>query len=138
MAEQLVLFSTRLTIAACVALTFSSSAPSQDRVPLTWSKRAAAAYLDGRAEWWAGWPTAARDHDTFCISCHTALPYALARPALRTALGERDSSPNERKILDNVGRRISLWNDVQPFYSDEKQGVPKTLESRGTEAVLGR
>jgi len=25
---------------------------------------------------------------------------------------------------------------VQPFYSDEKQGVPKTLESRGTEAVL--
>ena len=45
--------------------------------------RAAAAYLDARAEWWSTWPNAARDRGTFCISCHTTLPYALARPALR-------------------------------------------------------
>ena len=136
MEEQLISFSTRLLVAACVGMSFSSSAPAQDRVPPTWNKRAAAAYLDGRAEWWAGWSTAARDHDTFCVSCHTVLPYALARPALRSALGETGASPKEHKILDNIAKRVSLWNDVQPFYSDEKQGVPKTLESRGTEAVL--
>jgi D-alanine-D-alanine ligase len=51
-----------------------------------WDRQAAAAYLDGRMGWWAGWPSAARDHETFCVSCHTSLPYALARPALRAAL----------------------------------------------------
>jgi len=114
----------------------SSAAPAQNRASRTWDSRAAAAYLDGRAEWWTGWSTAARDHGTFCVSCHTALPYALARPALRTALAETGPSPTERKILNNVAKRVTLWNDVQPFYSDQKQGVPKTLESLGTEAVL--
>jgi squalene-hopene/tetraprenyl-beta-curcumene cyclase len=127
---------TKIALAACLGLSFCSGAPAQDRTPRTWNRRSAAAYLDSRAEWWTGWSSAARDHGTFCISCHTALPYALARPALRTALAETAPSPNERKILDNVAKRVTLWNDVLPFYSDEKQGVPKTLGSRGTEAVL--
>lgn len=126
----------RITLVTGLGLGLFYGAPAQDQNPPTWNSRAAAAYLDGRAEWWSGWPAAARDHDTFCISCHTALPYALARPALRSLLGETGPTPNERKILDNIARRVTLWNDVQPFYSDEKQGVPKTLESRGTEAVL--
>ena len=50
-----------------------------------WNSKSAAAYLDQRLSWWTNWQTAARDHDTFCISCHTALPYALGRPALRSA-----------------------------------------------------
>ena len=54
--------------------------------------KAAAAYLDARAEWWSTWSNAARDRGTFCISCHTTLPYALARPALRASLGERQPS----------------------------------------------
>ena len=45
-----------------------------------WDAKAAAAYLDGRAEWWTTWPNAARDRGTYCMSCHTTLPYALARP----------------------------------------------------------
>src|SRR5580692_12541184 len=49
----------------------------------SWDPKAAAAYLDQRAAWWMGWQGASRDHQTFCISCHTALPYALSRPALR-------------------------------------------------------
>jgi squalene-hopene/tetraprenyl-beta-curcumene cyclase len=126
----------RIVIAACLGLSLYSGASAQDPASRTWNRRAAAAYLDSRAEWWSGWPTAVRDQGTFCVSCHTSLPYALARPALRTALGEPGASPTERKILDNVARRITLWNDVQPFYSDERQGVPKTFESRGTEAVL--
>jgi len=82
------------------------------------------------------WPVAARDHDTFCISCHTAVPYALSRPALRAALGEQAPSANELSLLESVTKRVRLWKEVEPFYSDEKRGAYKTSESRGTEAVL--
>jgi len=102
----------------------------------SWDRKAAAAYLDGRMNWWESWPSAARDHGTFCVSCHTSLPYALARPALRSALAEQDISADERVFLDNISKRVSLWQEVDPFYSDAKNGAPKSAESRGTEAVL--
>src|SRR5258708_1834870 len=85
--------------------------------------------------WWMAWPTAARDHETFCVACHTAVPYAMARPALRAALAESAPSAIERKLLENVTKRVRLWNDVQPFYPDKKDD-PKTAESRGTESIL--
>ena len=102
----------------------------------TWNSKGAAAYLDQRSSWWITWPSAARDHDTFCISCHTALPYALGRPALRAALNEQGPSANEQQLLDNVKKRVRLWSEVLPFYNDEKNGAPKTAEARGTEVVL--
>lgn len=102
----------------------------------SWNPQAAAAYLDGRAAWWLHWPNAARDHDTSCVSCHTAVPYALARPALRTVLSERDPAAPERRLLANVVTRVRRWKDVEPFYPDQTRGLPKTSESRGTEAVL--
>lgn len=102
----------------------------------SWDGKAAAAYLDQRANWWMGWKSAARDHDTFCVSCHTALPYALGRPALRSAMGEQGPSADEQKLIANVSKRVAIWNDALPFYSDEKNGAPKTAEARGTEAVL--
>ncbi|HEV2423945.1 MAG TPA: hypothetical protein VGZ29_03860 [Terriglobia bacterium] len=101
-----------------------------------WSPKAAASYLDGRLEWWMGWPVAARDHGTFCVSCHTAAPYALARPLLQSALGEQSLSAAEQKLLENVTKRVRMWDEVAPFYPDETRGVPKTSESRGTESVL--
>src|SRR5580658_4938856 len=101
----------------------------------SWSPKGAAAYLDQRADWWIGWKSAQRDHDTFCISCHTALPYALGRPALRAALAEKTASTGENQLLANVTKRVRLWSEVQPFYAD-KDGDPKTAQSRGTEAVL--
>ena len=104
--------------------------------PATWDAKAAASYLDGRQGWWLTWPTAARDHDTACVSCHTALPYALARPSLRGPLGEHDASAPERKMLENVTKRVRLWRDVEPFYADQTRGLPKTSESRGTESIL--
>ena len=77
----------------------------------------------------------ARDHGTFCVSCHTALPYALSRPALRVALAEQGPSINERRLIEDVTERVRLWKDVGPYYSD--QGYDhKTAESRGTESVL--
>jgi squalene-hopene/tetraprenyl-beta-curcumene cyclase len=102
----------------------------------TWDPKAAAAYLDGRATWWTSWPNAGRDHDTFCVSCHTALPYALARPALRGALRESGRAPAESRLLENVVKRVTLWRDVEPFYPDQLRGIPKTSESRGTESIL--
>jgi squalene-hopene/tetraprenyl-beta-curcumene cyclase len=104
--------------------------------PVPWSPRAAAAYLDQRTEWWMTWPNAQRDHETFCVSCHTATPYAVARPALRRALGETAPSTTEVKLVANVAKRVRMWKDVEPFYPDQTRGIPKTSESRGTEAIL--
>ena len=122
------------TIFAFAALVLGLQGASND--PGSWDSKAAAAYLDQRADWWMGWSQSVRDHDTHCVSCHTALPYALGRPALRAALGEQSPSATERKLVANVARRVRLWSEVEPFYSDEARGAPKTAESRGTEAVL--
>jgi squalene-hopene/tetraprenyl-beta-curcumene cyclase len=101
-----------------------------------WDAKAAASYLDGRAEWWTTWPNAARDRGTFCISCHTTLPYAIARPALRGPLGEREPSPAEAKIFGNLLNRARNWREVEPFYPDQTRGIPKTSESRAIESVM--
>lgn len=101
-----------------------------------WDAGKAASYLDNRIEWWMTWKSAARDHDTFCVSCHTSAPYAIGRSALRTALGEKAVSADERKVLDNITKRVRLWNEVAPFYPDSEKSPGKTPESRGTEAVL--
>jgi squalene-hopene/tetraprenyl-beta-curcumene cyclase len=98
--------------------------------------RAAARYLDARITWWRGWQNARRDHGTSCVSCHTAVPFALARPALRPVLGETQPSDGERQVIADVVMRVRLWKEVEPFYPDQTVGLPKTSESRGTEAVL--
>ena len=108
-----------------------SQAPSA-----AWSPAKAAAYLDKRSTWWISWPSSSRDHGTFCVSCHTAAPFALGRAALRSALGESSLSPNEQKVLDSVTKRVRMWHDVDPFYTDQARGLPKSSESRGTEAIL--
>src|SRR5215831_15586076 len=112
-----------------------SSSPTAAGLP-SWNSKAAAAALDERQAWWAAWPSAQRDHGTFCVSCHTALPYALARPALRGSLGEGQRSSAETALVENVLKRVRQWNEVAPFYPDQTRGIPKTSESRGTESVL--
>jgi squalene-hopene/tetraprenyl-beta-curcumene cyclase len=64
------------------------------------------------------------------------LPYALARPALATTLGERQPSATESKILNNLLTRARSWRDIEPFYPDQTRGIPKTSESRAIEAVM--
>jgi squalene-hopene/tetraprenyl-beta-curcumene cyclase len=120
------------TVVGILAVTWHT----ESRAASSWDQKAAAAYLDQRASWWMEWPKAARDHETFCVSCHTAVPYALSRSALRKALAEATPSENERRLLDNVTKRVRLWKEVAPFYSDADRGVYKTVESRGTESVL--
>ncbi len=124
-------------LGACFAASpFAEDMPPSAGDSASWSEKAAAAYLDGRLAWWMGWSVAARDHGTFCVSCHTAVPYAMARPALRATLSEQAPSPIERKLLDNVTKRVRMWKEVDPFYPDETRDVHKTAESRGTESIL--
>jgi squalene-hopene/tetraprenyl-beta-curcumene cyclase len=107
-----------------------------------WSPRAAAKYLDTRADWWLDWSGAARGQGTACLSCHTSMPFALARPALAEQLGERAAGPAEKRLLASLTRRVSNWdrivadstserNPFLPFYS--KKMKPPAL---GTEAVI--
>jgi len=101
-----------------------------------WNTEAAQRYLDHRMTSWLDWPPAARDRGTSCVSCHTVLPYALARPILRQDLSQRGPPMQEEVMLEHVTTRVRLWNDVEPYYPDQRFGLPKTSESRGTEAVL--
>jgi len=101
-----------------------------------WNPKATAAYLDRRETWWQQWTPAQKDHGTVCISCHTTIPYAMARPALRHETGETASTLQEKVLLTSVETRVADWNDVIPFYSDARNGPGKTAQSHATEVVL--
>jgi hypothetical protein len=101
-----------------------------------WDAQAAARYLDSREVWWQGWDHAKRDHGTMCVSCHTQAPYALARPALRGAMGESAPTAPEEAMLGDVEKRVKAWDTMLPFYSDEIYGAGKNIESRDAESVL--
>jgi len=109
---------------------------SKPPVSVEWNPVLAAKYLDRRAKWWETWPRSQRDHDTACISCHTTLPYALARPKLASLLQETATPEVDRTVLGNVEKRVSLWNEVEPYYTDARSGPGKSKQSRSTEAVL--
>ena len=104
--------------------------------PPGWDPKAAASYLDDRATFWSTWPNAARDRGTFCISCHTTLPFAMARPALRGVLGEKMPGAAESRIFDNLLTRARGYKEMEPFYPDQTRGIPKTSESRAIESVM--
>ena len=93
---------------------------------IQWDPATAANYLDERLAWWMSWEPAQRESETFCISCHTAVPYALSRSALRAVGDETVPVPQEEALLDNVRRRVRLWAEV----------APERLEARGSEAIL--
>ncbi len=104
--------------------------------PGSWNRQAAASYLDSREVWWQSWPRAQKDHGTLCISCHTVVPYAMARPALSHELSESGMSPAEKTMFDSVEKRVSMWSEMVPFYSDANNGPGKTAQAHSTEAVL--
>ena len=125
----LVLIATCLTVAG-------DGASSEGAKYQTWNQAAAAHYLDSRQIWWQGWDVSQRDHNTVCVSCHTVLPYALSRSSLRGPLGEQALAGPEHIMLNYVVRRVTLGNQVGPYYPNGPDGPTKTPESRGTEAVL--
>lgn len=121
--------------AFCLTVTLFAAEPATEGVN-TWSGKSAAGYLDGRMAWWSAWPSAQRDHETFCVSCHTAVPYAIGRSSLRKMLGETGPSATEQTLVANVTKRVRIWSEAQPFYPNNAKDAAKTAESRGTEAVM--
>jgi hypothetical protein len=128
----------RLLALLCLAPSLASACygASGDGVPSSWNQSAAAHYLDSREIWWQSWDAAKRDHTTVCVSCHTVVPYALSRSSLRGSLGEQAPTAQEHVMLNNVLRRVTLWNEVQPFYPNSKTGPTLATDSRATESVL--
>ena len=122
-----------LLAALCAAPALAADKPA---APAGWDRQAAARYLDARETWWQGWDRAQKDHGTFCISCHTQAPYALARPVLRTALGEQALPAPEQAMVASIEKRVRGWSQMQPFYSDAVSGAGKEVESRAAESVL--
>ncbi len=55
--------------------------------------------------WWQEWPQFQKDHGTICISCHTVVPYAMARPALRQEFETGMAAP-EKIVMDSVEKRV--------------------------------
>src|SRR5437870_12706155 len=90
----------------------ASKARGVDSAQPPWSPNAAAKYLDGRADWWLKWSGSARGHGTACLSCHTTMPFALARSALGEQLGETAAAASEKRLVDNVKKRVENWERV--------------------------
>jgi squalene-hopene/tetraprenyl-beta-curcumene cyclase len=130
-------FACSAIVATLLATTAAAATiPNPQAQPQGWNHASAAHYLDSRQTWWMSWPRAQRDHETACVSCHTVLPYAMGRPSLRQSLGETGPSAPEQQMLGYIIKRVNLWNEVKPFYSDEDVAPKKTRESRGTEAIM--
>ncbi len=106
-----------------------------------WSPTAAGHYLDDRAKTWFAFASAERgtgDSKISCLSCHSLLPFALARPALRKLSGETRPTAFEDKVLEQVSRRVEHWSelDTAAFRLYYDFSARKKKESWGTEAVL--
>ncbi len=115
------------------SFTLGAAAPGDD--PGGWDKAAAARYLDARMDvWWTkAKPLKSGEAETKCLSCHTAIPYALARPALRKAMGVTAATVHETTIFETVRTRLAHTDAQQPFYDHTEA---KKVESRGVEAVM--
>lgn len=122
-------------VLACLAAIRVSSAQEPIAPSSDWNRAAAAAYLDYRMdEWFArGDKLRTGEGRTTCVSCHTVIPYALARPALRQAMRVATPTVQEARLADETSRRVSTYDAHQLLY-DHDEG--KKGESRGTEAVL--
>jgi squalene-hopene/tetraprenyl-beta-curcumene cyclase len=104
------------------------------------NRDAAAKYLDGRAENWFSFKTADRGQgatNTSCLCCHTVVPYALARPALKASPTE-PQTPFEKKLLAQTTLRVENWRklDTPALRLMYDHSEEKKKQSLGTESVL--
>jgi squalene-hopene/tetraprenyl-beta-curcumene cyclase len=124
-------------------LSFVYSAPTHggENAPKEWDRTGAAQYLDRRGEDWFNFGSAHRGQGpstTSCVSCHSLLPYALARPVLRRLSNENLPTELETKILEQTKRRVANWDrlDAETFQLFYDFDDDKKKQSRGTEAIL--
>jgi hypothetical protein len=100
-----------------------------------WDRDGAAKYLDDRMDLWFTKSKKLRtgESETSCVSCHTTIPYVLARPALRRLMRVNNATPQEMRIFEETKRRVESYKDHEPLYDFDEN---KKIQSRGTEAVL--
>jgi squalene-hopene/tetraprenyl-beta-curcumene cyclase len=99
-----------------------------------WNPKLAAQYLDAREKAWFAWPQAQRS-GVVCISCHTSVPYLIARPALRRALGENGPTLYEAVLLDGVKATVvksdakTLFGDLKGLLAEQVFGAQTVLSA---------
>jgi squalene-hopene/tetraprenyl-beta-curcumene cyclase len=126
---------------AFVGLEFSATVWGGEPAAGRWDAARAAQYLDGRGESWFKFSSASRGEGATasqCVSCHSLLPYALARPGLRRLVNEKSPTQWEAKTIEQLKLRVANWDQLeeveyQLMYDFDE---PKKKQSRGTEAVL--
>jgi hypothetical protein len=120
----------RLPSAALIVVLFSCPLARAGGGTSGWGPEAAGRHLDERQQ---AWSASAR-----CVSCHSGLPYGLARPALRKLLGNRTATGPEARLLARTRLRVANWDklDTKAFglYYDATRALKK--QSWGTEAVF--
>jgi squalene-hopene/tetraprenyl-beta-curcumene cyclase len=104
-----------------------------------WKPDQAARYLDEREKTWFAFDSRGQgSNKSTCVSCHSVLPYALARPALRKLIGAESPAEWETRLLAQTRMRVENWPRLDSeafglFYDDSDR---KKTESWGTEAVF--
>jgi squalene-hopene/tetraprenyl-beta-curcumene cyclase len=96
----------------------------------SWKPEEAGKYLDERQKEWFG--------SAKCVSCHTGLPYALGRPALRKLIGAEMPSEQESKVFGQIKERVANWKklDSEQFGLYYDSSDERRKQSWGTEAVF--
>ena len=123
------------------AIGLALSRPAAGQGP-EWDPKATRTYLDGRGDWWTSWPSAARGQGTFCVSCHTAVPYAVVRPALAKGPGGVPVPAGHDRILTSVRTRVEKWDELLSVDPEGKDplatfyGGAKRESALDTESVL--
>ena len=93
-----------------------------------WDPKLAAQYLDGRQKEWLSYKPAQGPGGT-CTPCHGSLLYAMARPALRKALGEGPSS-NAFELEISNGYRTRLEHpEMGSMFAGDKQEPKPSVEA---------
>ena len=97
-----------------------------------WNPKLAAQYMDAREKEWVEWPMA-MNSGVACISCHTGMPYLMARPALRKALGQSQPTLYEGVLLSGL-RATVIKTDAKDLFAGLKG--PIVGQVYGAQAVL--
>ena len=97
-----------------------------------WNPKLAEQYLDSRQQAWVAWPHAL-ESGVACVSCHTGLPYLLARPALRRTLGESGPTLYEGVLVASM-RATVVRTDAKDLFRGLKG--PIVDQVYGAQVVL--
>ena len=99
-----------------------------------WNPKLAAQFMDARQKAWVTWPHA-NESGVPCVSCHTGMPYLLARPALRRSLGEKTPTLYEDVLLAGLRATVmrtdakDLFKGLKGLIADQVYGAQAVLSA---------